>query len=79
MEKSVMTPSEQKIEQYHAIVGDDTSYRFEHKIAQAVQELAESLENNFMDDEAKVDYATHVFAKMLDDLADFLENPRLIN
>ncbi len=74
-----MTPSEQKIEQYHSIVGADTSFRFEEKVAQAVLELAESLEGNFMDDESKVDYATHVFAKMLDDLADFLEHPRLMN
>ena len=74
-----MTPSEQKIEQYHAQVGSDTSFRFEGKISQAVQDLAESLEGNFMDNESKVDYATHVFAKMLDDLADFLEHPRLVN
>ena len=74
-----MTPSEQKIEQYHSLVGDDTSYRFEQNVSHAVQELAETFQGNFLDNESKVDYATHVFAKMLDDLSDFLEHPSIVN
>ena len=31
-----MTPSEQKIEQYHTLVGDDTSYRFEQNVSISV-------------------------------------------
>ena len=74
-----MTPSEQKIEQYHTLVGDDTSYRFEQNVSHAVQELAESFQSSFLDNESKVDHATHVFAKMLDDLSDFLEHPTIMN
>ena len=74
-----MTPSEQKIEQYHTLGGDDTSYRFEQNVSHAVQELAESFQSSFLDNESKVDYATHVFAKMLDDLSDFLEHPTIVN
>ena len=48
-------------------------------VAHAVQELAESFQGNFLDNESKVDYATHVFAKMLDDLSDFLEHPSIVN
>ena len=61
-----MTSTEQKIEKFHTIVGADISYRFEQKITDAVTELAEMLEHRFLDNETKVDYATHVFAKVLD-------------
>ena len=74
-----MTPSEQKIEEYQSKVGSDISFRFEGQISQAVQDLAASLEGNFMDNESKMDYATHVFAKMLDDLSDFLDHPPHMN
>ena len=74
-----MTPTEQKIEKFHTIVGADISFRFEKQITDAVMELAELLAHRFMDDEIKVDYATHVFAKVLDDLMDLLEHPIHIN
>ena len=74
-----MTPTEQKIEKFHTIVGADISFRFEKQITDAVMELAELLAHRFMDDEIKVDYATHVFAKVLDDLMDLPEHPIHIN
>ena len=74
-----MTPPEQKIEKFHNIVGADISYRFEKQITDAVMELAEMLEHRFLDNETKVDYATHVFAKVLDDLMDLLEHPSHLN
>ena len=74
-----MTPTEQKIEKFHSIVGADISYRFEKQITDAVMELAEMLEHRFLDNETKVDYATHVFAKVLDDLMDLLEHPSHLN
>ena len=74
-----MTQTEQKIEKFHTIVGAEISFRFEKQINDAVMELAELLEHRFLDDENKVDYATHVFAKVLDDLMDLLEHPSHIN
>jgi len=41
--------------------------------------LMDSLESRLIDDETKVDYATHVFAKALDEMVDFLETPKLLN
>ena len=42
-------------------------------------ELLESLENRLIDNETKVDYATHIFAKALDEMVDYLDSPRLMN
>ena len=72
-----MTPSEEKIEQYQPQIGADIAHKFESIISKAIQDLSVSLENNFMDNESKIDYSTHVFAKALDDLSDFLENPNV--
>ena len=41
--------------------------------------LIESLESRLIDDDTKIDYATHVFAKALDDMVDYLETPKLLN
>lgn len=74
-----MMPNEEKIQQFHAIVGFDTCHRFEEKITTAILELAEDLQLNFINDEIKINYATHVFAKLLDDLSDFLEHSNVLN
>ena len=74
-----MTQTEEKIEKFQSLVGADLSYRFEKQVTRAVLDLIDSLENRFLDDETKVDYATHVFAKVLDDLVDYLERPKLLN
>jgi hypothetical protein len=72
-------PAEQTLEQFHPLVGFENCSRFEQQVTEAIMELAESLETNFLDKDTKIDYATHVFAHMLDDLADLLESSKLMN
>ena len=74
-----MTQTEEKIENFTNSVGVDLSSQFEKQVSRTIQELMDSLENRLIDDETKVDYATHVFAKALDEMVDYLESPKLIN
>ncbi len=74
-----MAQVEKQMEQFQTMVGSETSFRFEQQITSAVLELAGALQSSYMDNDAKVSYATHVFAQMLDDLADIIEHPSLIN
>ena len=74
-----MTQTEEKIENYTNSVGVDLSSQFEKQVSRTIQELMDSLENRLIDDETKVDYATHVFAKALDEMVDYLESPKLLN
>ena len=74
-----MNPAETKIEKFQEMVGYDISYDFERQIAEATLKLAESLKENYIDNDQKVNYATHVFAKTLDELADMLDLARLLN
>ena len=74
-----MTQTEEKIENFTNSVGLDLSSQFEKQVSRTIQELMDSLENSLIDDETKVDYATHVFAKALDEMVDYLESPKLLN
>ena len=74
-----MTQTEEKIENFTISVGVDLSSQFEKQVSRTIQELMDSLENRLIDDETKVDYATHVFAKALDEMVDYLESPKLLN
>ena len=74
-----MTQTEEKIENFTNSVGVDLSSQFEKQVSRTIQELMDSLENRLIDDEIKVDYATHVFAKALDEMVDYLESPKLLN
>ena len=74
-----MTQTEEKIENFTNSVGVDLSSHFEKQVSRTIQELMDSLENRLIDDETKVDYATHVFAKALDEMVDYLESPKLLN
>ena len=74
-----MTQTEEKIENFTDSVGVDLSSQFEKQVSRTIQELMDSLENRLIDDETKVDYATHVFAKALDEMVDYLESPKLLN
>ena len=74
-----MTQTEGKIENFTSSVGVDLSSQFEKQVSRTIQELMDSLENRLIDDETKVDYATHVFAKALDEMVDYLESPKLLN
>ena len=74
-----MTQTEEKIENFTNSVGVDLSSQFEKQVSRTIQELMDSLENRLIEDETKVDYATHVFAKALDEMVDYLESPKLLN
>ncbi len=74
-----MTQTEEKIENFTNSVGVDLSSQFEKQVSRTIQELMDSLENCLIDNETKVDYATHVFAKALDEMVDYLESPKLLN
>jgi len=74
-----MTQTEEKIEGFANSVGVDLSHQFEMQISKTIKELIDSLENCLIDDDTKVDYATHVFAKALDEMVDHLETPKLLN
>ena len=74
-----MTQTEEKIENFTNSVGLDLSSQFEKQVTRTIQELMDSLENRLIDDDTKVDYATHVFAKALDEMVDYLESPKLLN
>lgn len=74
-----MTQVEQSKEQLETLIGDEASYRFEQQITTAILELANALQDSFVDNDMKVSYATHVFAQMLDDLAEIVEKPLLLN
>ena len=74
-----MTQTEEKIENFTNSVGVDLSSQFEKQVSRTIQELMDSLENRLIDDETKVDYATHVFAKALDEMVNYLESPKLLN
>ena len=74
-----MTQTEEKKENFTNSVGVDLSSQFEKQVSRTIQELMDSLENRLIDDETKVDYATHVFAKALDEMVDYLESPKLLN
>ena len=74
-----MTQIEKLSEKFSNEVGVDLNNQFENQVYGTIIELLESLENQLNDNETKVDYATHVFAKALDEMVDFLESPRLMN
>ena len=74
-----MAQMQEKIENLTRNVGTDISIEFEMQVSKTIKNLIESLENRLIDDDTKVDYATHVFAKALDDMVDSLETPKLLN
>ena len=74
-----MTLTEEKIENFTFAVGADLSNQFEKQVTRTIRDLMESLEHRLIDDETKVDYATHVFARALDEMVDYLETPKLLN
>ena len=67
-----MAQIQEKAENFTTAVGKDLSNEFEMQVSKTIKNLIESLENHLIDDNTKVDYATHVFAKALDDMVDIL-------
>ena len=74
-----MTQIEKLSEKFSNEVGVDLNNQFENQVYGKVMGLIESLENRLIDNETKVDYATHVFAKALEEMVDCLESPSLLN
>ena len=74
-----MTQTDKLSEQFSNTVGVDLNNQFENQVYVTIMELIKSLENRLIDNETKVDYATHVFAKALDEMVDYLDSPRLLN
>ena len=74
-----MTQTEKLSEKFSNEVGVDLNNKFENQVYGTIMGLIESLENQLIDNETKVDYATHVFAKALDEMVDYLESPSLLN
>ena len=74
-----MTQTEKLSEKYSNAVGVDLNNQFEKQVYGTIMELIESLETRLIDNETKVDYATHIFAKALDEMVDYLDSPRFLN
>ena len=74
-----MTQTEKLSEKFSNTVGVDLNNQFEKQVYVTIMELLESLENRLIDNETKVDYATHIFAKALDEMVDYLDSPRFLN
>ena len=74
-----MTQTEKLSEKFSNEVGVDLNNQFENQVYSTIMELIESLDSRLIDNETKIDYATHVFAKALDEMVDYLESPRLLN
>ena len=74
-----MTQTEKLTEKFSNAVGVDLNNQFEKQVYGTIMELLESLENRLIDNETKVDYATHIFAKALDEMVDYLDSPSLLN
>ena len=74
-----MKQTEKLSEKFSNAVGIDLNNQFEKQVYGTIMELLESLENRLIDNETKVDYATHIFAKALHEMVDYLDSPRLLN
>ena len=66
-------------EKFSNAVGIDLNNQFETQVYGTIMELIESLDNRLIDNETKIDYATHIFAKALDEMVDYLDSPSLLN
>ena len=74
-----MTQTEKLSVKFSNAGGVDLNNQFEKQVYGTIMELIESLENRLIDNDTKVDYATHIFAKALDEMVDYLDSPRLMN
>jgi len=68
----------QKWNRYQRIFGEDQAAEFEHRVNEAVSSAVREMDK-LVDDEVKIQYVTHVFAKTLDHLQDWLTHPRMVN
>ena len=68
----------QKWNRYQRLFGEDRASEFEHRVNEAVNSAVREMDK-LVDDEVKIQYVTHVFAKTLDQLQDWLTHPRMVN
>ena len=68
----------QKWSRYQRIFGEDHAEEFERRVNDAVSSAVREMDK-LVDDEMKIQYVTHVFAKTLDQLQDWLTHPRMVN
>ena len=74
-----MTPTERKVEKFAREIGENTSYGFKKEVDVLTDDLMLELDGKFINNETKIDYVTHVFASVLDNLSDRLEKPDNLN
>ena len=67
-----------KWNRYKMVFGDERAAEVETRVNVAVETAVMEMDK-LVDDELKIQYVTHVFAKTLDQLADWLSHPRMIN
>ena len=63
---------------YQKVLGEPENAEFEQRVNDAVNSAVQEMDK-MVDDEIKLQYVTHVFAKTLDDLQSWLSHPKLIN
>lgn len=68
----------QKWNRYQRIFGENQAAEFEHRVNEAVNSAVREMDK-LVDDEVKLQYVTHVFAKTLDQLQDWLNHPKMVN
>ena len=68
----------QKWNRYQRIFGDDQATEFERRVNDAVTSAVREMDK-LVDDELKIQYVTHVFAKTLDELQSWLTHPKMVN
>ena len=68
----------QKWNRYQRIFGDDQAAEFERRVNDAVTSAVRDMDK-LVDDELKIQYVTHVFAKTLDELQSWLTHPKMVN
>jgi hypothetical protein len=68
----------QKWNRYQRTFGEDRASEFEQRVNEAVSSAVREMDK-LVDDEVKIQYVTHVFAKTLDQLQDWLHHPKMVN
>ncbi len=63
---------------YQKVLGEPENAEFEQRVNDAVNSAVQEMDK-MVDDEIKLQYVTHVFAKTLDDLQSWLSHPKMVN
>ena len=63
---------------YKKVLGESENAEFEQRVNDAVNSAVLEMDK-MVDDELKLQYVTHIFAKTLDDLQSWLTHPKIVN